>query len=105
MEEFSLCSYKARNTNPYPSPRVVVFADVVVVDFVVVVVVNFAVVVVVVLGVVSVGVVVVGSGRTRGPRRAGPSRQRLAAPALPPALPAFELRLHGGSPNDANLRQ
>ena len=37
MEEFSLCSYKARNTNPYPSPRAVVFAVVVVVDSVVVV--------------------------------------------------------------------
>ena len=49
MEEFSLCSYKARNTNPYPSPRVVVFA-VVVVDFVIVVV-------DVVVGVVVVAVV------------------------------------------------
>ena len=62
MEDFALCSYKARNTNPYPSPRVVVFAVVVVVDFVVVV---FAVVV----GVVVVAVVGVVEERRRRWRR------------------------------------
>ena len=51
MEEFTICSYKACNTNPYPSPRVVVFA-------VVVVVVVVFVVVVVVVSVVVVAVVV-----------------------------------------------